>query len=58
MIEITPRTPVPEERDLMYPAGFNPLEDKVSYRLNGTMVICCRDGTVHKIDERTHKEVP
>lgn len=39
MIEITPRTPVPEERDLMYLAGFNPLEDKVSYRLNGTMVI-------------------
>ena len=59
MIEITPRPPVPEERDMMYLAGFNPMECGVSYRLNGIMVIFCRtDGTLHRIDEKTHKEVP
>lgn len=59
MIEITPRAPIAEERELMYLAGFNPLECAVSYRLNGIMVIYRKtDGTVHRIDERIRKEVP
>lgn len=59
MIDITPRAPVPEEKDLIYLAGFNPMECAVSYRLNGIMTILRRpDGTVHRIDEKTHKEVP
>ena len=59
MIEITPRLPVNEERDMMYLAGFDPTECMVSYRLNGIMTIyCMTDGTLHRIDERTHREVP
>ena len=58
MIDITPRDPVDEERSMMYLAGYNPMECKVVYRLNGIMVIIERDGSFHRIDERTHKEVP
>ena len=58
MIDITPRSPVDEERSLMYLAGFNPMECMVSYRLNGIMVIRTKDGTIHRINEKTHKEVP
>lgn len=59
MIDITPRSPVDEERSLMYLAGFNPMECMVSYRLNGIMTIFRKnDGTIHRINEKTHKEVP
>jgi len=59
MIDITPRLPVDEEKYLMYLSGFDPLECLVSYRLNGIMTIFRKnDGTIHRIDERTHKEVP
>lgn len=54
MIEITPRTPVAEERDMMYRNGFNPSEMLVCYRLNGTMVICSKEdhSDLHKIKEK------
>ena len=59
MIEITPRAPIAEERSMMYFAGFDPTECAVSYHLNGVMVIYRKtDGTLHRIDEKTRKEVP
>ena len=59
MIEITPRKPVKEERELMYQSGFDPTECEVAYRLHGIMTIYRKtDGTIHRIDERKHKEVP
>ena len=59
MIEITPRKPVDEERQMMYLSGYDPSDCMVCYRLNGIMTIMSMsDGSIHRIDERIKREVP
>ena len=41
-VAVKPRRPVKEEREIMYQAGFDPMECMVVSRLNGIMTICTR----------------